>query len=73
MFTVSSTSGDGTSSHGVSEVRDIGEDFVGEANSLGERLAKGFEEIGEYHVFFWNCQVSTFRTNIPEGPVQGEY
>ena len=47
----------GTSRYGVGEVRDIGEGCVGGADCVGERLAKGFEDVGEYHVIFWNCQL----------------
>jgi hypothetical protein len=47
----------GTSPYGIGEVRDIGETSVDRADNVGERLAKGFEDVGEYHVIFWNCQL----------------
>jgi hypothetical protein len=26
-------------------------------HQIGERLTNGFEEMGDYHVIFWNCQL----------------
>jgi hypothetical protein len=50
----------GKTSYDYPKVVEIGiNDFskVHQTYQVGERLTEGFEQIGDYHVIFWNCQL----------------